>query len=58
MADETELTEAVCPTCETDLVMAQQGGPFGMDVYSCPTCGTRYKYRTPPPSDWVPPRTS
>ncbi len=58
MADEMELTEATCPTCQVDLEMAEQGGPFGTDTYSCPSCGTRYKYRTPPAADWAPPRTS
>jgi len=58
MPDETELTEPVCPSCGTDVVMAQQGGPFGTDIYSCPSCDTRYKYQTPPPADWEPPRTS
>ena len=58
MTDETELTEAVCPTCDVAVEMTEQGGPFGSDIYTCPSCSTRYKYRTPPPDDWVPPRTS
>lgn len=57
MADEMVVDEAVCPTCKTGLTMTEQGGPFGSDVYTCPTCSTRYKYQTPPPSDWEPPLT-
>ncbi len=59
MADDAELAvidEAVCPTCKVDVKMTQQGGPFGIDTYTCPSCGTRYKYQTPPPPDWEPPR--
>ncbi len=58
MADETELTEAICPTCEAGLDMAEQGGPFGSDIYTCPSCSTRYKFQTPPDADWKPPRSS
>ena len=58
MADDTELSEAVCPTCKVGLDMTQQGGPFGTDTYTCSSCDSTYKYRTPPPDDWVPPRTS
>ncbi len=58
MADDTELDEAVCPTCKVEVKMTEQGGPFGRDIYTCPSCSTRYKYRTPPADDWVPPRTS
>ncbi len=58
MTDETELTEAVCPTCKVGVEMTEQGGPFGSDIYSCPTCQTRYKYQTPPDKDWVPPTIS
>ena len=58
MTDEMELTEAVCPTCKVGVEMAEQGGPFGSDIYTCPSCSTRYNYRTPPPADWGPPRTS
>ncbi len=58
MADDTELDEAVCPTCKVDLEMKEQGGPFGTDTYACSSCGSTYKYRTPPDADWTPPRTS
>jgi len=58
MADDTELTEAVCPTCKVGVEMTEQGGPFGTDTYSCSSCGSTYRYRTPPDTDWVPPRTS
>ncbi len=58
MADDTELTEAVCPTCKVDLQMTEQGGPFGTDTYTCGSCGSTYKYRTPPAPDWVPPPSS
>ena len=58
MADEMELDEAVCPTCKTEVQMTEQGGPFGKDIYTCSSCGTNYKYQTPPPADWEPPRTT
>ncbi len=58
MTDEAELTEAVCPACQVDVAMVEQGGPFGSDIYSCPACQTRYKYQTPPPADWTPPRST
>ena len=55
MADETELDEAVCPECKVDMQMTEQGGPFGTDIYACSSCGSTYRYRTPPDADWVPP---
>ncbi|MEJ7763928.1 MAG: hypothetical protein WKF86_00365 [Acidimicrobiales bacterium] len=58
MADDIELSEAVCPTCNVGIEMKEQGGPFGTDTYACATCGSTYKYRTPPDPDWVPPRSS
>ncbi len=58
MAEDTELSEAVCPPCKVALEMTEQGGPFGTDTYTCGSCGTAYKFRTPPDQDWAPPRTS
>ena len=60
MADDAVLPvldEPVCPTCKVNVEMTEQGGPFGSDTYSCPSCGAKYEYQTPPDPDWEPPKT-